>query len=447
MRCSILSLLMVFVGVAGADSWVFRHVAVVSPHEGVVRADQTVVVSDGRIAAVGLDGSVAIPADAGTIEAKGHYLIPGLAEMHAHIPPMSNPEYLDEVLTLYLSQGITTARGMLGEPGHLVLRERIARGEVAGPRVYTSGPSLNGNSVSSPEQAVEMVEAQHAAGYDHLKIHPGLTAAEFEAVARRARELLMPFVGHVTAEVGAWRAIAAGQNCIDHLDGFVEALLPSDAPAVPASFFGYRAAPYADESRIPKLAAAIAEAGTWVVPTEALMVRIAGPGAAAGLMADESMAYVSAETRAQWRGARQRFLNDPDYDAEAAAAFLRLRLKLIGALPRDRLLLGSDAPQVFNVPGFAIHRELALYVEAGLTPAEALATGSVNVARYLGLADRRGLIRPNFDADLVLLEADPLADIANTRKVAGVMVAGRWYDQAWRERKLAAIAARHARDG
>ncbi len=442
MRCSILSLLMVFVGVAGADSWVFRHVAVVSPHEGVVRADQTVVVSDGRIAAVGLDGSVAIPADAGTIEAKGHYLIPGLAEMHAHIPPMSNPEYLDEVLTLYLSQGVTTARGMLGEPGHLVLRDEIARGERLGPRIYTSGPSLNGNSVSSPEQAVEMVEAQHVAGYDHLKIHPGLTPDEFQAVAKRARELNMPFVGHVTAGVGAWGAIAAGQTCIDHLDGFVEALVPAGVEIQP-SFFGFLATDHADESMIPKLAEAIAQAGTWVVPTEALMVRAAPPGAASGLMADPGMNHVSAETRAQWRSARQQFLGNPAYDAELASRFLALRLKLIGAMPRDRLLLGSDAPQVFNVPGFSIHRELKLYVEAGLSAAEALATGSVNVARYLGVADRRGKIQPGFDADLVLLAADPLADIENTRNIAGVMIAGRWLDQAWREEKLAAIASKN----
>ncbi len=174
------------------------------------------------------------------------------------------------------------------------------------------------------------------------------------------------------------------------------------------------------------------------------MVRGAPPGAASGLMADAGMKYVSAETRVEWRSARQRFLNSPAYDAELAADFLALRLKLIDAIPRDRLLLGSDAPQVFNVPGFSMHRELGIYVKAGLTPAEALATGSVNVARYLGVEDRRGKIQAGFDADLVLLEANPLEDIANTRRIAGIMIAGRWLDQTWRQQQLAAIEARYA---
>ena len=450
MRISILlTVLLCITTIASAgETLVFAAVNVVDTDGSPVLENQNVIISDGRIVSVSSDKLGKIPAGARVIDASNRYLMPGLAEMHAHIPPSRNRESMEEVLLLYLSQGITTIRGMLGEPGHLALRAAQTRGDIDAPRIYTSGPSLNGRSVSSAAQAVQMVEQQHAAGYDHLKLHPGLSLDEFNAVAKRAGELQMPFVGHVSTDVGAWRAIAAGQTGIDHMDGFIAALVPKDSVAAGRAeqFFGHNIAQYADSRHITKLATAVAEAGVWVVPTESLIVRRLNPEPAEALLAEPGMRYVSGHTRRQWQGAKNKLFDSPDYDAARIDHFLKLRAKLILALHRAGagLLLGSDAPQVFNVPGFSIHDELALYVQSGLSAAEALATGTINVARYLGVAERRGQVKPGFDADLVLLEENPLSDISHTRTVSGVMIAGRWHDREWIDARLSTIARKYA---
>ena len=423
--------------VAWSEPTVFERVDVVRIASGDVLEGRFVLVDEGQIQSVSteppqLDGAIRIDGD-------GLYLMPGLAEMHAHIPPAEQAQRVEDVLFLYLSQGLTTVRGMLGEPGHLALREQAARGDIDSPRIIASAPSLNGNSVDSPAAAVAMVRAAHEAGYDHLKIHPGLQPAEFDAIARTANELGMKYVGHVDPSYGARHAIEAGMTGIDHMDGFVTALVPEGVEADPG-FFGLGAATQADASRIEPFARLVAEHGTWVVPTETLMVSLAGPLAADDLLSRPEMRYVSAETQQQWRGAKAQFSGAP---AERRERFLALRRQLIKALHEAgaNLLLGSDAPQVFNVPGFSTHRELALYVDAGLTPREALSTGSLNVARYLG-DDQRGEIESGQVADLVLLGSNPLDDIGNAADIRGVMVSGRWYDAATISQRLDQIAAR-----
>jgi len=158
---------------------VFRNVTVIpmdSPQPRML-ADQSVVVRGERIATIGASADIAIPAGARVIEGRGQYLLPGLAEMHAHVPGAEDPRYLEEVLFLYVANGVTTARGMLGEPSHLTLRERLLRHEVLGPRLFTAGPSLNNNSARSPEAAARMVREQAMAGDDFVKVHPGPSRA------------------------------------------------------------------------------------------------------------------------------------------------------------------------------------------------------------------------------------------------------------------------------
>jgi hypothetical protein len=171
---------------------------------------QTVVVRGDRIAAIGPAERVGVPDGATRVDGRGKFLIPGLAEMHAHIPGGQAPDSIVErVLFLYVSGGITTIRGMLGHPRHLDLRARAARNELLSPTIYAAGPSLNGNSLPTPDSAVKAVEQQQAAGYDLLKIHPGLKLDVFDAVVRTARRVGIRFAGHVPADVGLARAIEA----------------------------------------------------------------------------------------------------------------------------------------------------------------------------------------------------------------------------------------------
>src|SRR5688572_10065177 len=152
--------------------------------------DATVLVSEGVIRAVGVADSVQIPKGARLIDARGKFLIPGLSEMHAHVPSGPTPQYArDDVLFLWVANGVTVARGMLGAPEHLQLRADLAAHRTLGPRLVTAGPSFNGNSVQSGEQGARMVREQKTAGYDFLKLHPGLSRESFLAIAQTAREV------------------------------------------------------------------------------------------------------------------------------------------------------------------------------------------------------------------------------------------------------------------
>ena len=414
---------------------VFRSVNVIPMDKEQVLENQVVVVKDGVITAVGSAGKVKYGKNALIIEGKGKYLMPGLAEMHAHVPPVDDLEPMKEVLQLFSLHGITTIRGMLGHPRHLELRSKLQSGELLGPRFYTSGPSLNGNSVKTPEAGAELVRQQKQAGYDFLKLHPGLTPETFAAIAKTAKEVNIPFAGHVSYDVGVWRAIDAGYASIDHMDGFVESLVPGleAIPEQETGLFAMFIADQADTTRIPKLMNALRDNNIWVVPTQALAERWMSPAESPEELGNKpEMVYMDAKTRQNWVAAKQKLMADPRYNAAAVNRYVQLRRKLIRE-SQDAgvgLLLGCDAPQVFNVPGISTHQELKYLVDAGLTPYEALRTGTVNVGRYFNREDM-GVIKTGAVADLLLLNGNPLKDIEQTQQIEGVLLSKTYLPKAY----------------
>ena len=436
-RLSLLLLLAVSCSAASATSTAIINVNIVPMHEEIVVPGQTVVIENGLISAIGSVDEIPVPEDAEVVDGTDRYLMPGLAEMHAHVPGIASPN-LGRVLTLFAANGVTTIRGMLGQPSHLVLRQKLLSGDVFGPRLITSGPSMNGNSVSNVADGVARVRAQHAAGYDFIKIHPGLSAGEFMAIASTANELDMPFAGHVPVAVGVENALRAGMATIDHLDGYVAAMLPanSDQSGGYGGFFDVLLADQVNADRVTELAAKTATAGTWNVPTESLFEHRVSKASVVELSNRAEMRYMPAATVERWVSVKQQQLDERGFDAQIAARAIALRRSIILALHNAgaRLLLGSDAPQVFNVPGFSLHHELAFLVEAGLTPFEALQTGTTAVADFL--ATNTGTVAVGRDADLVLLDANPLVDISNTRRVHGVMLRGAWHSSVQLEQRL-----------
>lgn len=404
---------------------VFQSVNVIPMDQERVLSNQDVVVSLGKIVAIGETGKVEYNTNATVIDGRGKFLIPGLAEMHAHVPPEDNIEPMKEVLSLFLANGVTTIRGMLGHPKHLELREKINSGEILGPHFYTTGPSFNGNTVKSAEEGEQRVRNQKAAGYDYLKLHPGLTPETFGAIAQTAHEVGIPFVGHVSFTVGIQRAIDAGYSSIDHLDGFVEALVPNIEKIGEEGngLFGIFSSINADTSRIPEIIQGLSEKEIWMVPTQSLAERWMSPDGADVFMNAPEMKYMKMETRENWRKAKESLLADKRYNKNQVIDFIKLRRKLIYECQQNGvgLLLGSDAPQIFNVPGFSVHHELKYMVDAGLTPFEALQSGTVNVADYLG-KDNSGVIKVGVVSDLVLLNANPLENITNTRMIESVLL-------------------------
>ncbi len=422
----------------------FVNVTVIPMDRERVIPNQTVIVRGERIVEIGPASRVKVPEGGTRVDGRGKYLIPGLAEMHAHIPGGQAPDSLVErVLYLYISGGITTVRGMLGHPRHLEYRARAARGELVSPTIYTSGPSLNGNSVPTPEAAAKAVTEQKQAGYDFLKIHPGIKREVFDTLAATAHRAGMRFAGHVPLDVGLQRALEARYWTIDHLDGYVEAMVRAGSPldASQSAFFGLNLAGYADETKMAALVAATRKAGVWNVPTEVLMDNLVVGGSAEELAARPEMRYVAPATLAQWAETKGSLIRETGATVESARRTIELRRKLIKALHAGGagLLLGSDAPQVYNVPGFSTHRELEALVAAGLTPFQALETGTRNVAVFFGTLESTGTIENGKRADLILLDADPLADIRNTTRRSGVMLRGRWIPQSEIDARLAEI--------
>jgi imidazolonepropionase-like amidohydrolase len=422
-----------------------------------VLESQTVVVRDGRIASIEPAARARIPSGALRVDGRGKYLIPGLAEMHAHIPGPQAPEQtVRDIFTLYVANGITTIRGMLGAPNQLTLRAKTASGEMLGPTIFVGAPSLNGNSAADPATAARLVREHKAAGYDFLKLHPGIPRTSYDSIVAAARAAGITFAGHISQAVGLEHTLASRQSTIDHLDGYIEASLPED---VRARVIADQASlgemiKAVDESRFARFAAETRKAGTWNVPTTFLWESFFSPEPAEEMATRAEMKYASPQWVSGWSNQKRNRIQEDQRDgvtAQESGRFLSLRRTLLKTLADSgaKLLMGTDSPQMFNVPGFSLHREIAVMREAGLTPWQILESGTRNVAEYaakdLKLDGKFGTVAVGNRADLILLDASPLADARNVAKRAGVMVRGRWLPAAELDRMLAEMAARHSR--
>ncbi|MBV2127618.1 amidohydrolase family protein [Arsukibacterium indicum] len=407
------------------------HPEKVTPDKRVLR-NQRVLIKDDRIIAVGSAAELALPAGATVIDGAGRYLLPGLAEMHGHVPPLADfsgvpARYLDDVLTLYLAGGVTTVRGMLGHDRQLQLKEDIASGERLGPTLYLAGPSFNQHTVTSAEQARQRVREHKQQGWDLLKIHPGLSLEHYQAIAAEANKQNIDFAGHVPEAVGIEQAIVLGSRTIDHLDGYMAAL------------GGFDKALSAED--MAPLVALTKQHNVAVVPTEALWQTIIGAADAAKLQAYDELKYMPARVIAGW----QRYLQAGSgayYTGETAAIHAQNRKLLLGELYRAgvTILLGTDAPQLFSVPGLSIRREIPKMAEAGISNYDILRSGTVLVGEYFAAEDQFGQVKAGQRADLLLVDGNPLDDLSVLYQPAGVMVRGQWLGRDKLDAMLADIA-------
>lgn len=407
---------------------VFTNVSVIPMTSETVLDNQTVVIKNGLVTAIG--SKLKYDKNALVIDAKGKYLMPGLAEMHAHVPPVDNVQPMIDVLQLFAANGVTTIRSMLGHPLHMELRSQVKSGEVLGPRIYTSGPSFSGASIKNPAEAEEKVRSQKKAGYDFMKMHPGISKANFEAIVKTAKEVNMPFAGHVSFGVGVWQSAEAGYATIDHLDGIVEAMMPrlDTLTESEAGLFGLFVGHNADISRLDKILKTIRDNHVWIVPTQTLAEHWQSPNVTSKeLLSWPEMKYMDKKTLDGWANAKDNTMKSSEYKPASVLKFIDVRRTIIRECQKQGvgLLLGSDAPQVFSVPGFSLKHELNYLVKSGLTPYEALQTGTVNIGKFFK-QDNLGIIKPGAIADLVLLNENPLKDINAVGTVQGVMLNGRW---------------------
>lgn len=407
---------------------VFTGVNLVTMENEQILMDMDVHIKGDRIEEIVRTGEADIPTGAEVIDGNGRYLMPGLAEMHGHVPPVESSDfpdrYVEDVLFLYLAGGVTTVRGMLGHENQLLLKESVNNGEMLGPNLYLAGPSFSGGSINSVDEVTDRVREQVEEGWDLLKVHPGLTLEEFEAMADAANEAGIAFAGHIPEEVGLENAINMGQETIDHLDGYIAFMNASEAPV--------------SDSELRRAVNLTVENDVWVVPTQALWETLIGAADHEAMKNYDELKYMPPQVVEGWFDFLENQSNSGYYSGESANIHAENRQRLLKALQEGgaKILLGTDAPQLFSVPGLSMKHELKIMEEAGLTPYEIVKSGTYTVGEYFADKDQFGTITEGSRADLVLLPGDPFTDLSVIENHEGVMVRGHWLSREQINQKL-----------
>ena len=431
-----------------AQTTAFVGVNVVPMDRERIIANQTVIVRNGVIAEIGDARRVKVPKDAVRVDGAGKYLIPGLVDMHTHLLS-DGTDYPDSIgpdeLRVMVANGVTTARFMIGTPELLVLRTRSARGEITAPTIWVASPHLTGREqgnnfvVKTEDEARDAVRKSKAAGYDFIKVTTFIPAAIYEAAIDEAAKAGIRVVGHADREyVTAPRAWKAKQQ-IEHLDGYMEQILRDDAPMKGSVSDLYMSNPknwesidFIDEAKIEVVAKKSVEANPFSNPTQHFFKNtFALPRSEESMRAQPDFKFYPAKVQEQWLNWYKRAALINQVSAERKLKWIDARNKLIKAIHDNggKLMAGSDTPEFLWLYGFAMHHELKALRDAGIGNYAALAAGTRNPHEFLGSLSKSGTVEKGKAGDLILLNANPLTDIAATYDRAGVMLKGKYYTQ------------------
>ena len=430
------------------------HVTVIDVTGAPSLSDMTVVVDDKHIVALGKSGEVDPPQGARIIEARGKYLIPGLWDMHVHTAFGDwLPANERVTLPLFVANGITGVRDM-GSDLNVVKRWRaqIEAGSLLGPRMIIAGPMLDGPTPRFPSSAPvanaadgkRIVDELHAQGVDFIKIQSLIPRDGYFAAAAEARKLGIIFVGHVPDAIRASEASNAGQRSIEHFTGVFEGCTTIEDELIKGPKSLGRNVSHYDPAHAQRLIELMARNQTWQVPT---LVWERGQWLIddIDLSHDPLIKYAPAAWKDRtWPMFTKSILTDMDTDPlPVRKHFVQMELDMTLAMFRAGVpfMAGTDtAAGVHVFPGFSLHDELGLFVRAGLTPLQSLQTATLNPAKFMGRLADMGTVEKGKLADLVLLDANPLDDIANTRRIRAVVLAGRYFDRADLDRMLKSVA-------
>ena len=421
---------------------ILENVQVIDVMNGKVVGPRTVLVGDGRIAAIKESGEIGVPPGARTFDGSGKYLIPGLMDLHVHLfnhatkrPPN------DWMFPLFVANGVTGVREMNAQlsdmPALKGWRTALERGELRAPRIVAAGLTI---SADSTEAAREQVRKARATGFDFIKIFSELPEPQWRAVLNEASQLGMPVCGHIPAQVSLLDAASAGQKSNEHLSQFPEACSAREKQFLAGrrGLSGEEAVKLRDaqERQVlfdfnPQLCrrviAELAGMGQVQVPT-LVLPHFEARVARTQFRDDPHWQLLRPDEQERWRKA----LEGEPADAKTAAERWAVSREIVRTLSYAgvRILAGTDTPMPLVYPGFSLHKELELLVEVGLTPADALRTATLWPAEFLGLSGNSGSIESGKQADLVLLDGDPLRDITNTQRIHAVVLDGRLLERA-----------------
>jgi len=432
------------------DLLVLKQVTVVDVRTGTLQSEQTVILERNHIASLGPSKSARYPRNAPSVNCRGLFLIPGLWDMHVHLvfgdwfPGAQNIS-----LPLFVANGVTGVRDMGSELDMVESwRNEIEAGRLSGPRIYTPGPMLDGPkprfpssvAIATPDDAHRAVADLKRRGADFIKLQSLIPRAAVFAITEEAKKQGMAFEGHVPDAVRASEMSTAGMKSFEHLIGIFEGSSPAEDDFLKGNKTEGKFLATYDAARAASLAEMLAKNHTWQCPT--LVWERGGNLIDASDFSDDTrVKYIPASWKNKtWK----RFTEEitQGYGADDLAIrkrFVEKELEVVGMLHKAGVsfLAGTDTPAGVNIfPGYSLHEELQRFVAAGFTPLEALQTATLNPARFFGMEDRTGTVEKGRFADLVLLSANPLEDIGNTRKIAGVIVNGRYYRRAELDKML-----------
>jgi imidazolonepropionase-like amidohydrolase len=444
----------------------FTRVTLINPGASHPQYDMTIVIHGDTIVSVGRSSAAKLPTSAKIIDGTGKYIIPGLWDMHMHFRDAPRD------LKMYVANGVLGIRNMGGPAKEVFpLRDAIAAGTHLGPKIVASGPIVDGPdswsnpkftvSVGTAEEARSMVRSLKQQGADFIKVYDGLSREAYFAIADETKQLGLLFGGHLPSAISVREGSNAGQRTIEHgvlLSGgstiedeyiqlrldqsaFKEALRTKNFSLIPAKIARDETAmlDHFSQQRADDTYRLLAKNNTFLTPTlvtQRALTFIDDLNA----QPDPRMQYVSAEELQWWKpenGMLTKY-RTPEYIAMRKREYA----KMLEEIPRAqalgvRFLAGTDITIPYTYPGFSLHDELKLFVEAGLTPMQALETATTNPALLLGLSKTWGRVAPGYIANLVLLNADPLADISNTQRIDSVVLNGHLFLHAQLDQLLA----------
>ena len=440
---------------------VLTHLTVIDVIRGQTKSDMTVMIEGEHIVALGRDGKIKAPQGAQVIDATEKYLIPGMWDMHVH-------EWNKEVFfPLFIANGITGVRDMFSPlPPIKQWRAEIAAGTTIGPHIFAAGIFVDGPypfckpctiAVSNADEGKKAVLKAKEMGADFVKVYSMVPRDAYFAIAEEAKRQHMVFAGHVPEFVSAAEASDAGQKSVEHLMGILVACSAKEAELRKTNEAKLRAEGIRQDTAMLEQAAALdsfddkkaaalftrfVKNGTWVCPTLSVLRAVAFSGDAE-FRNDPRIKYIPDFLKQQfWQDAYGWKEHTPEFNAQARRVFQK-QLEVIGMMNRAgvRLIAGTDTANPYVFPGFSLPDELALLVQAGLTPAEALRTATINPARYFDMEKSLGTVEKGKIADLVLLDANPLTDINNTRKIDAVIVGGKYLPKETLQKMLVEVEA------
>lgn len=431
-------------------TFAIKNVTVIDMTGAPAKREMTVVIDGARIARIEKTSKIKIPKNTQTIDGSGKFLIPSLWDMHVHVLNS------DLMLPLFVANGVLGVRdlGVHDLDDILLWREQAKMGKIVSPRIVTAGKILDGYPqadasfsilVKTPEEGRKAVDDLKAKGVDFIKVYEELTRETYYAIADESKKVGLPFVGHVPVAITTADASDAGQKSIEHLGRILEDSSSSpekikavhEAPIKEGDYFAFTTRfgrtneailDTYDDKKAQAIFAHFRKNNTWQVPTLAIKYgrtfidELDAKG-------DPRTKYVEPSQVNYWKpkvGFFSRYRTQVYIDTQKK--YFQKELDLVGEIQRAgvKILAGTDVPNAYVIAGFGLHDELALLVKAGLTPMQALQTATRNPAEFFGEARDQGTIEKGKLANLILLDANPLADITNTTRINAVIQSGRY---------------------